>query len=194
MVTVKVYLVFLALLACERLIELLLSRRIEAWARNRGGREFGRRHFGFMKVLHASFLLSCAGEVLLLTRPFHYVLGLSMFLVVLFAQFLRYWSVGTLGPYWNVRIIVVPGAAPVTDGPYRYVRHPNYLAVILEGFAIPLVHSAWMTAIIFTVLNSVLLATRIRCEERALRAHSAYDDQLGNLPRLLPTRGGLARR
>jgi methyltransferase len=194
MVTVKVYLAFLALLAVERLVELLLSRRNEAWARSRGGREFGGKHFGFMKVLHALFLFSCAGEVLLLARPFHVALGLSMFLVVIFAQSVRYWSVFTLGPYWNVRVIVVPGATPVTNGPYRYLRHPNYLAVILEGFAIPLIHTAWMTAMTFTLLNGVLLAVRIRCEEQALGAHSAYDDQFGNLPRLLPTRGGVARR
>jgi methyltransferase len=189
---VAAYFVFLGLLALERLAELRLSRRNEAWAKNEGGREFGRGHFGLMKSLHTAFFFACTGEVYFLGRPFYLELGLPMFLLALLAQVLRYWSVFTLGPYWNVRVIVVPGATPVTGGPYRYLRHPNYLAVIMEGIAIPLIHTAWITAVAFTLLNAVLLTTRIRCEEKALSAHSSYNERFGSMSRLIPRRRGFA--
>jgi methyltransferase len=194
MVTVTAYLVFLGLLGIERLVELVMSRRREAWAKMRGGREYGRGHFGFMKVLHSVFFFSCAGEVVFLRRAFYPELGVPMLALALAAQALRYWSVFTLGPHWNVRVIVVPGARPVRRGPYRYLRHPNYLAVIMEGFAIPLIHTAWITAIAFSLLNALLLKVRIRCEEEALAAHSTYREQFKNMPRLIPSFRGLDRR
>ncbi len=91
-----------------------------------------------------------------------------MFVLLLAAQALRWWCIRTLGPQWNTRIIVVPGLALVGGGPYRFFRHPNYVAVVVEGVALPLVHSAWITALVFTVLNAVLLTVRIRVEDRAL--------------------------
>lgn len=192
--TVTAYLVFLGLLGIERMVELVMSRRREAWAKTQGGREYGRGHFGFMKVLHTAFFLSCAAEVVFLRRAFYPELGLPMLALALAAQALRYWSVFSLGPYWNVRVIVVPGARPVSRGPYRYLRHPNYLAVIMEGFAIPLIHSAWMTAMGFSLLNAFLLKRRIRCEEEALAANSTYGEQFKDLPRLIPSFRGLERR
>ncbi|MEO1172759.1 MAG: isoprenylcysteine carboxylmethyltransferase family protein, partial [Myxococcota bacterium] len=93
---------------------------------------------------------------------------------VLLAQGLRYWVIGTLGPMWNVRVIVIPGAAVVTAGPYRWLRHPNYLAVVLEGICLPLVHGAWITALAFSAANAWLLRVRIRCEEQALSASTDY--------------------
>jgi methyltransferase len=194
MVTTKAYLALLILLALERLVELVISRRNEAWVKSQGGREFGRRHFGVMKALHTAFLISCAAEVVFLGRPFLPKLGVVMIALLLFAQALRYWSVLTLGRHWNVRVFVVPGEPPVTGGPYRYLRHPNYLAVILEGLAVPLIHSAWITATAFTLLNSLLLAERIRCEEKALGEHSVYADRFASTPRLLPVHRGLKRR
>jgi methyltransferase len=92
-----------------------------------------------------------------------------MLVVVLAAQGLRWWCIRTLGPQWSTRVVVLPGAPLVERGPYRWMRHPNYLAVVAEGVALPLVHSAWVTAVVFTVANAVLLRTRIRCEETALR-------------------------
>jgi methyltransferase len=88
---------------------------------------------------------------------------------VIAAQALRYWCIATLGPRWNVRVIVVPGMALATDGPYRFLRHPNYLAVVTEMIALPLVHTAWLTAIVFSLLNAAMLAVRIRVEEAALQ-------------------------
>jgi hypothetical protein len=91
-----------------------------------------------------------------------------MLALVLAAQALRWWCIVTLGRQWNTRVIVVPGLPRVTGGPYRFLSHPNYVAVVIEGFALPLVHSAWITALVFTLCNAVLLSVRIRVENRAL--------------------------
>jgi methyltransferase len=96
------------------------------------------------------------------------VLAWAMLALVAISQGLRWWCIATLGRQWNTRVIVVPGAARVTGGPYRWIPHPNYVAVVVEGLALPLVHSAWATAIVFTALNGSLLATRIRAEDAAL--------------------------
>ena len=183
------YFALLALVGIERLAELRRSRRNAARARDRGGIELGRRHFRVMAVAHALFLPACALEVWALGRPFLPALGWPMLGLVALAQALRAWVVATLGPRWNVRTIVIPGEPVVTDGPFRMVRHPNYVAVMVEAFAIPLVHSAWLTAIVFTAVNVPLLAVRIRCEEAALAAHSDRARRLEGLPRFVPRLG-----
>jgi methyltransferase len=121
-----------------------------------------------MKLLHGAFLAGCALEVTLLERPFLPWLGVPMLVLALGAQTLRYWAVASLGKRWNVRVITIPGMPLSTAGPYRFLRHPNYLAVVVEGVAIPLIHTAILTAFAFTLLNGLLLRTRIRSEERAL--------------------------
>jgi methyltransferase len=185
------YLAFLAALGLERLAELRRSARHAAWAFARGGIEVGRRHYRVMQALHGAFLFACAAEVLWLHRPFHAALGLPMLGVALAAQALRHWSIASLGPHWNVRVIVVPGAPVVTRGPYRFLRHPNYAAVVAEGFAVPLVHGAWLTALVFSLANAALLAVRIRCEERALAAHCDYAARFRGARRLVPGRAAL---
>lgn len=180
------YLAFLVLLAGERIVELELSRRHAAWAFAHGGIELGRGHFAAMRALHAAFLVACGAEVLLAARPFVPAIGVPMLGLALAAQGLRYWAIASLGPHWNVRVIVVPGVPAVTRGPYRFLRHPNYVAVALEGVAVPLVHGAWITAVAFTLANAVLLAVRIRCEEDALARHCGYGERLGGRPRFLP--------
>lgn len=156
----------------ERVAELLVSRRNAAWARSRGGVETGRGHFPAMVLLHTGLLVGALAEVFVLGRPFVPVLGAVMLLLVALAQGLRWWCIATLGRQWNTRVIVVPGLGRVTSGPYRVLRHPNYVAVVVEGAALPLVHSAWITATAFTVVNAALLARRVRVEERALAALS----------------------
>ena len=154
--------------AVERLVELVVAKRNLAWSRAHGGMEFGSGHYPAMVTLHTGFLVGCLAEVYLLDRPFLPVLGWSMFAVVVAAQLLRWWCITTLGTQWNTRVVVVPGAPRVTGGPYRFFSHPNYVAVIAEGFALPLVHTAWITAVVFTVLNAVLLNRRIAVENSAL--------------------------
>ena len=162
------YVLLIGVVAAERVAELVVSQRNLATSKARGGTEFGAGHYPVMVVLHTALLASCLVEVLALHRPFIPVLGWSMLAVAVAAQALRWWCIGTLGWQWNTRVIVVPGAARVTGGPYRYLSHPNYVAVALEGVALPLVHSAWITALGFTVLNAALVMARIRVENSAL--------------------------
>jgi methyltransferase len=178
------YFVFLGLIALERGVELRLSRRNARIAFTRGGREYGQAHFRTMAVFHGAFLASCAAEVTLLHRPFPGVLGAIALFGALAAQALRYWAIATLGERWNVRIIVVSGEEPITAGPYRFIRHPNYAAVALEMACVPLVHGAWLTAILFSLGNAALLRTRIREEEKALGGH--YAAAFADRPRFLP--------
>ena len=152
----------------ERLVELAVSKRHAAWAFSRGGKEFGRGHFPAMVALHTALLFGALAEVWMLDRPFRPILGWVALAVVIASQTLRWWCIATLGRQWNTRVIVVPCLPLVSRGPYRLLRHPNYVAVVLEGAALPLVHSAWATAVVFTVLNAALLARRIQVEERAL--------------------------
>jgi methyltransferase len=162
------YTALLVAIALERLAELVVSRRHAAWAFAHGGVESGRGHFPAMVALHSALLVGCVAEVVVLHRTFIAVVGWPMVVLVLAAQALRWWCIGTLGPHWNTRVIVVPGAPLISAGPYRWLRHPNYVAVVVEGLALPLVHSAWATAAVFTVLNAALLTVRIRAEDRAL--------------------------
>ncbi len=156
------------LVACERVAELVVSRRNAAWSLERGGRETGAGHYPFMVVLHTGFLAGALLEAWWRRPDVSPGLAWSMLLVVLAAQALRWWCIATLGHRWNTRVIVVPGMEPVSDGPYRWLRHPNYVAVVLEGFALPLVHACWITAVVFTVANAALLVVRIRVEDEAL--------------------------
>ncbi|MGW6566286.1 isoprenylcysteine carboxyl methyltransferase family protein [Streptomyces sp. NPDC054975] len=162
------YTLLLAAVAAERLVELVVARRNAAWTFARLGVEYGRGHYPVMVALHTALLASCLIEPWLTDRPFLPLLGWTMVAVVVLAQALRWWCVMTLGPYWNTRVIVVPGARLVQAGPYRFARHPNYVAVVAEIAALPLVHSAWLTAVVFTVANALLLAVRVRCENAAL--------------------------
>ena len=163
------YAVLVLATGAERIVELVLSKRHAAVAFARGGVEYGRGHFPWLVALHTGLLVACLAEVFLGDRPFLPYLGWPMFALVLASQALRYWCVATLGQQWNTRVIVVPGAGAVRRGPYRWMHHPNYLAVVVEGIALPLVYTAWITAVVFTVLNAVLLLRiRIPTEDRAL--------------------------
>ena len=162
------YVVLVLLVGGERVAELVVSRRNARWSFAQGGVESGRRHYPFMVVLHTGLLAGCLVEAAY--RPFIPALGWTMLAVVILAQGLRWWCISVLGHQWNTRVIVVPGLHLVAGGPYRWIRHPNYVAVVAEGIALPLVHTAWMTAVIFTVLNIPLLAVRIRTEETALNS------------------------
>jgi methyltransferase len=162
------YVILIGLVAAERVAELVVSQRNLATSTARGGSEFGAGHYPAMVVLHTALLAACLIEVLALHRPFIPALGWPMLALVLAAQGLRWWCIATLGWQWNTRVVVVPGAPRVTGGPYRYLPHPNYVAVALEGVALPLVHTAWITALAFTVLNAALMAARIKVENAAL--------------------------
>jgi methyltransferase len=156
-----------ALVAVQRLFELVLAHRNERRARARGAVERGRDHYPFIVALHALWLFSTLVEGLLRgpVLPAFWPIPLALFLLV---QPLRYWALFSLGERWNTKILIVPGAKPVRRGPYRYLSHPNYVVVVVEILAFPLIFGAWVTALVFTLLNAVVLSVRIREENRAI--------------------------
>src|SRR6185437_1829462 len=161
------YLLILAV-GIERLAELVVAKRNAQWAFAHGGKEFGHNHYPVMVTIHTALLLGCVAEVWALHRPFIPWLGWPMLAVAALSQILRWWCVTTLGRRWNTRVIVLPNAALVRQGPYRWLHHPNYVAVVAEGLALPLVHTAWLTAAVFSLANALLLTVRIRTENSAL--------------------------
>jgi methyltransferase len=167
------YSVLVGVVGVERLAELVIAKRNLAWSLARGGRETGFAHYPFMVVLHTGLLAGCVIEVWTANRSFVPSIGWVMLALVVASQALRWWCIRTLGQQWNTRIVIVPELARVSGGPYRIFSHPNYVAVVVEGFALPLVHDAWITAVTFTVLNAILLSVRIRAENAALVALDA---------------------
>ena len=164
------YAVLLAAVVCERIAELVLSTTHARALMARGAVEHGRGHYPAMVALHTAFLFGCVLEPVLAHRPFVPMLGFPMLGLALGAQALRWWAISTLGVHWNTRIIVLSNSERIRGGPYRFFPHPNYVAVVVEGIALPLVHGAWITAVVFTVLNAWLLSVRIRAEDVALDA------------------------
>jgi methyltransferase len=170
---VILYFVFILLTGVERLVEMVVSTRNARWAFMRGGVEYGQRHFPWMVALHFGLLAGALAEVFVLNRPFIPWLGWSMLAIALLCQAGRWWIITTLGHQWNTRVIVVPALGRVRRGPYRWawLPHPNYLIVAIEGIALPLIYTAWITALSFTLLNAILLlAVRIPAENRALKS------------------------
>ena len=186
--TQTLYLLLVIAVVLERLVELAITRRNLAWSRQQGAREHGRDHYVWMVATHASFLIACPTEVIALDRPFLPLLGVPMLVLLAGAMALRYWAIATLGRRWTTRVLVVPGLPVVTSGPYRWLRHPNYLAVAIEVAALPLVHSAWLTAVVWSAANALVLRARIKSEEAALRRESDYDRAMAGRRALVPSR------
>jgi methyltransferase len=162
------YYVFILAVGLERLVELVVSRRNAQWSIAQGGKEFGRGHYPAMVAMHVLLLVGCVVEVWALHRPFIPWLGWPMLVIVMLSTITRWWCATVLGKHWNPRVIVIPNAPLVRRGPYRWLHHPNYAAVVAEVVALPLVHSAWLTAIAFTTANALVLTVRIRTENEAL--------------------------
>lgn len=182
-------LLFLSLvigLAIQRLAEQWLSSKNVKELRKQGGYEVGRGHLRLMQVLHGSWFLAMLLEVFLLRRNFRPQLALVASALFLCGQALRYAAITALGPRWTVPVMILPGAPAVNKGVYRYLRHPNYLGVILELIAVPLIHSAFLTSLIFSILNAFLLTVRIRTEEKALTEQNDYEVLFQGQKRLIP--------
>ena len=162
------FLILVGLTALERGVELIIGTRNRTWSLSQGGLEYGQSHWPWMVALHTSFLGLMVTEVLMLPTAPSLTLALSMLGLAVGAQALRWWCIRTLGKRWNPRVIVIPGLPRITNGPYDWFRHPNYMAVVIEGIALPMVHGAWRTAMFFTASNAILLWVRISCENRAL--------------------------
>jgi methyltransferase len=192
---------FVLLVALQRLAELAWSRRNRRRLERAGAVAAADPVSPAMVAVHAALLLGCLFEPLLAHRPFVPAIGLPALAVFLLAQALRVWALRTLGPHWNVRIYTQPTQdapgerAPgfVDAGPYRLVRHPNYLAVTLEVAALPLFTSAWLTFVLAQPLHALVLARRIADEERALTAVPGYTRAMATRPRLIPRAADLLR-
>lgn len=168
--------------AAERLVELRISRRNTLRALARGGHEVGGEHYPVMVALHTGLLIAAPLEVFLLRRPFLPGLAAAAVATLGAAMGLRYWVIATLGERWTTRVIIEDRPA-IRRGPFRLLRHPNYLAVAMEVLALPLVHGAWISALVFSLANAALLRRRVRVEEDALRRHCDYDALFGAGPR-----------
>jgi methyltransferase len=163
-----IYYALLVVITVERVAEVVVSQRHATELLRRGGVEYGPGHFPVMVALHVALLAGCWAEPIALHRVFIPALGFPMLALVVAANTLRWWCIATLGPRWTARVIVLPGMPLIKAGPYRWFAHPNYVAVVIEGAALPLTGSAFITACTFTVLNAALLTFRVRCETQAL--------------------------
>lgn len=154
--------------AIERIIELVISKRNLRWSFAQGGIEYGRSHYKYMVALHVFLLGGALVEVWIVRPNLNPALSWIMFTLAMASQALRWWCIASLGKRWNTLIVIIPGMPVSRKGPYKWFKHPNYLAVVIEGFALPLVGSAWRTAIVFTILNAGVLTVRLRSENAAL--------------------------
>ena len=158
-----------ALVALQRLVELHVAERNTAALRARGAVEIGRRHYPLIVLLHATWLAAVLLAVAQPPRIFWPCLGAFVAL-----QAARVWVIASLGPYWTTRIITLESAPLVRRGPYRLVRHPNYLIVALEIAVLPLAFGEYWVALIFSIANAVVLSWRIWQEDRALSSRRTF--------------------
>ena len=160
------FILFISFIIFVRIEELLLSRSNEKWLLQNGAVEYGNKHYPFILALHVLFIFSLIFEYLLLQPP-----SFSIFMLFLYFLLMSFktWIIASLGKYWNTRIYRIPNSPLVKKGPYVYIKHPNYLIVIAEIAVIPLVFHLYYTAIVFSILNSMMLFIRIREENKALQ-------------------------
>jgi len=180
------YSALVASVALIRLFELVLSRRNVASLKEAGAVEVGGSLYPWMAAMHATFLVACVAEVRFLDRPLLTPLAVVSGFLLIAAAVVRFWAIATLGKRWTTRVLVLPGASPVTTGPYRWIRHPNYLAVVIEFAALPMIHTAWLTALVYSLANAIVLSSRIRTEEEALAENGDYLEAMGDRPSFFP--------
>jgi methyltransferase len=180
------FLGLLAAVGAGRLLEMRLSRRHQRALASRGARREPEPGFAAMVALHTGVLVASAVEVVALHRPFSAARAVPALVAFALANVLRWWVIATLGPHWNVQVVGSLELGVVTGGPYRFVRHPNYVAVFVELFALPLVHGAWVTALAGAALHVPVLRRRLALEEAVLGADAAYRAAMSAKPRFVP--------
>ena len=185
-ISVIAFLVLLLAVGALRLVELRISKQHQREMMGRGAAKVEEPRFRWMVLLHTAVLVGSAVEVVFLHRPFIPILAAVMFAVFLAANAVRWWVIRTLGEHWNVQVVDSTGLGVVTSGPFRFVRHPNYAAVFAEMIALPLIHTAWITAVVGTVAHVLVLRMRLATEERVLFANPAYRAAMSSKPRFLP--------
>src|SRR5271155_810603 len=185
-ISVIAFLALLVAVALLRLVELRISKRHQRDMAGRGANKVDEPRFRWMVLLHTAVLIGSALEVVFLRRPLIPVLAAVMFVIFLAANAVRWWVIRTLGEHWNVQVVDSTRLGVVTSGPFRFVRHPNYAAVFAEMIALPLIHTAWITALVGTVAHIVVLKMRLSTEERMLFANADYRAAMSGKPRFLP--------
>ncbi|PLS03554.1 isoprenylcysteine carboxyl methyltransferase family protein [Neobacillus cucumis] len=179
------FLLLVIFIILQRFIELFVAKSNEKWMKQQGAVEFGEKHYKYMVLLHSMFFVSLLVETFVLKRGTSslWPLFISLFC---FAQMLRIWVIISLGRFWNTKILVLANAKIVRRGPYRFLKHPNYLVVAIEMAAIPMLFSSYYTAIIFTGLNILMLMIRIPIEEKALKSLTEYEETFRDCHRFIP--------
>jgi methyltransferase len=180
------YLSLLVLVAIGRLAELGISRRNQRQLEKQGVRKIPEPHFRWMVFLHGGLIVCAGAEVLFLHRPLILALAIPMAVLFVLANLLRWWVIRTLAGHWNVEVMESSRVGVVSSGPYRWVRHPNYVAVVIEIFSLPMIHTAWITAIVGTLGDLEILRRRIRVEDGFLMSNPAYRLTMDGKPRFFP--------
>lgn len=180
------YILLLVLVGIGRLVELGISRRNQRQLEKQGVRKIPEPHFRWMILLHGGVLVCAGAEVLFLHRPLISALAIAMGALFVAANLLRWWVIRTLAGHWNVEVMESSRVGVVSSGPYRWVRHPNYVAVVMEIFSLPMMHTAWITALAGTIADLEILRRRIKVEDGFLMSNPAYRLAMGGKPRFLP--------
>lgn len=162
-----IFILFLLLIGLQRISELFYAKRNERILKEKGAAEYDAGGYKVIVIMHVMFFVSLVSERLFLETAYNF-LSPYLFVVFVLAQFLRYWAISSLGQYWNTKLLVLHGCEPVARGPYKYLRHPNYVAVVTELAVIPLIFSCYITAVVFSIINLGVLRRRIEIEEKAL--------------------------
>lgn len=170
------FVIVISIVILQRLIELLVARRNEKWMKSQGAFEAGSTHYPFMVGMHILFFISLILEVLFFQRQLSSIWPVLL-TIFLMTQILRIWCLASLGRFWNTKIIVLPNAQVVRKGPYKWIRHPNYIIVATELLVLPLLFNAFFTAVLFTLLNCWMMTVRIPTEEKALKEATNYKEE-----------------
>lgn len=182
----SLYLALLAAVGAGRLIELGVSRRRQRALATRGVPLVRERYFSGIVAVHTAVLAGSALEVAVLERRVIPALAIVSGIAFVLANGLRWWVIATLGEHWNVHVMDSAGLGVVTTGPFRWLRHPNYLALIVELEALPLIRTAWLTALIGGIAHAFVLRRRVATEEAVLMRHPEYRSAMASKPRFLP--------
>ncbi|NRD80515.1 hypothetical protein HPT25_24640 [Bacillus sp. BRMEA1] len=182
---ILLFIFFIGFIICQRMVELLIAKRNEKWMLNKGAIEFSGRHYYVIVAVHFLFIISFCLEKILWDRGLFSAWPV-IFCLFIIAQLFRVWIIRSLGRCWNTKILVLPDYPIIRKGPYRFLKHPNYVIVSLEFLVIPLLFSAYFTTILFGVLNATLLAIRIPAEEKALKTLTEYEGVFNGCHRFIP--------
>jgi len=161
------FIIFITVVIVQRISELILAKNNEKYLKSNGAIEYDNRGYKYIVLMHNLFFISVIAEFVFLERQLNEYWKVLL-IIFICTQLIRYCAIFTLGKRWNTKILVLPNTEPIRSGVYKYLKHPNYIAVIIEIAVIPLLFSCYYTAVVFSILNLIVLQRRIRIEEEAL--------------------------